>query len=49
MARACWFWRFHVEIHDRVPEVPASYCVGSSLADRIRVLTPEEWDRLAEP
>jgi hypothetical protein len=31
----------------QVPEVPASYCVGSSLADRVRVLTPEEWDRLA--
>ena len=30
----------------QVPDVPASYCVGSSLADRVRVLTPEEWARL---
>lgn len=29
-----------------VPDVPASYCVGSSLADRVRVLTDEEWARL---
>jgi hypothetical protein len=30
----------------QVPDVPASYCVGSSLADRVRVLTDEEWARL---
>ena len=30
----------------QVRDVPASYCVGSSLADRVRVLTPEEWARL---
>jgi desulfoferrodoxin (superoxide reductase-like protein) len=34
------------KIDVQVPEVPASCCVGSSLADRVRVLTPEEWARL---
>ena len=29
-----------------VPDTPASFNTGASLADRIRVLTPEEWARL---
>ena len=31
----------------QVSEVPASYNTGSSLADRIRVVTDEEWARFA--
>ena len=29
------------------PDVPASYNTGSSLADRVRVVTDEEWARLS--
>lgn len=29
-----------------IPEAPASFNIGSSLADRVRVLTDEEWERL---
>jgi hypothetical protein len=30
----------------QVEDPPASWNTGSSLADRVRVLTPEEWARL---
>jgi hypothetical protein len=30
----------------RIPEVPSSVTIGSSLADRIRVVSEEEWARL---
>ena len=29
-----------------LPEAPASFCTGSSLADRVRVVSDEEWARL---
>ena len=31
---------------NRIEDVPISFNRGSSFADRVRVLTPEEWARL---
>ena len=36
--------RAHAKVH--TPDVPASFIIGASLADRVRVLTDEEWARL---